>query len=554
MRRLPTRGPVFAAFAAAVAAAGTLPAQGLCSGNGIGNPYVRNTPAMIGGRTDIDIGSPTAPNGPGFLSLSSGIGPTTSPLPIVGTVCLDVLSPVYTVLFFVLDSTGNSRLSFVLPNDPSQIGYAPFFLNGSVIEGNAFAIGKTSRLQWEVADQFRSVPAQTPPVARSAHAATALWRSPIDNRQDVLITGGATGSIVSPVATATTALFSPLTRTLRSGPSLSVPRAFHAAVRLADGRVLITGGSTTNAAGTATCDLYDPVTDTIAPAASMSTPRMGHGISLLPSGRVLVTGGFQDFQNAATNWAGRLATAQQTTELYDPTTNTWTAGPAMASNRAGHGQLTLPDGRILLLAGVSGGTSISTGWSLIDVPVYTQTCEYYVPATNSFTPAPVMPLPSLIFAPNQGRAFFGASVLANGNVLVTGGSANIGTSGISAATTDCVRFDGTTWTAAGTLAVGVSFHTQVADPVTGDALIMGGFTGEFGFAPASTACARHDGTNRMAIQSLGAHTLLGQTATERALHTCTVMQDGTLFVFGGQTPVQLLSTITTYADGYLYVR
>lgn len=62
-----------------------------------------------------------------------------------------------------------------------------------------------------------------------------------------------------------------------------------AAVRLADGRVLICGGGpvTTNAA-----EIYDPVRNLIVAAPPMLTPRQQHTATLLPDGRVLVIGGY----------------------------------------------------------------------------------------------------------------------------------------------------------------------------------------------------------------------------------------------------------------------
>ncbi|MBK8096666.1 MAG: hypothetical protein IPK26_06135 [Planctomycetes bacterium] len=531
-------------------------AQNLCEGNG-GSAWIRNSPAVIGATNTAEFGSPNDPFGACFESFSTGIGPTTSPFPFVGTVCFDVFSPIYSASFFLLDATGRASTSFTVPNDPTQIGYAPLFLNAAVLRpGFQLAISKTTRLQWEQSDQYRIIPAQQPAQPRSGHTATPLWQNLRDNRQDVFIAGGATGSVVTPVATATTAIFSPLTRTLRSGPFLSLPRAFQASILLPNGKVLITGGSTTNAAGTATCDLYDPANDSIVPAASMSVPRIGHRISLLPDGRVFVTGGFADFQSAATNWAARLGTAQQTTEIYDPVADTWTAGPNMASRRAGHAQVTLLDGRVMLLAGVNGGTTIlAGGWQTVQIPTYTQSCETFDPATGTFSAAPPMPLPSSVLLPNQGRAFFGASLLPNGDVLVTGGAANIGSFGVSASTTDCVRFNGTAWVAAGALSLGVSFHTQVQDPDTGDAIVMGGLTAEFGFSPATANAWRHDGTTAVALNTMGLHSGLGQAQpSPRALQTCTLMQDGTLFVFGGQSPEALTSNVTTHADGLLYIR
>jgi hypothetical protein len=175
----------------------------------------------------------------------------------------------------------------------------------------------------------------------------------------------------------------------------------------------------------------------------------------------------------------------------------------------------------------------------------------FAPATNSLAPAPPMPLSAV--NPGAGRGYHGASRLPNGDVLVTGGAASIGLSGEAAATNECVRFDGTNWVAAAPLLEGVAFHAQVVDPATGNALLMGGFTGTFGFAPSSAQAGIHDGTTFSSLRALGTHGFLtAQAASPRAGMSCTPLQDGTTLVWGGQSPNVLV--ITTYADGYVYAR
>jgi hypothetical protein len=315
-------------------------------------------------------------------------------------------------------------------------------------------------------------------------------------------------------------------------------------VRLNDGRVLLTGGATTGGAGTATCDVYDPVTDRITPAAPMGAPRLGHAITLLGTGRVFVSGGFADWQNAATQFAARCNTAQDTSEIYDPATNVWTPGPVMASRRAGHSHTTLPGGRVFVVGGVRGG-QVFLGPPTFEVPAFTSLCEYYDPATNALSPAP----------PGPEIAFHGASLLPNGAVFVSGGAyENHNNNAIAECARDCLRFQAGAWTAAPQLPVGIAFHTQFTDPATGLPVVLGGFTRDFGFQPA-TAQAGAVGTTFQPGRRIGEHAYYGsQAASPRAGHTCTQLQDGTFLVFGGQTPVAATSTITTYADGFVYVR
>jgi hypothetical protein len=514
-------------------------AQSHCLGNGIANAYLRSTPAVIGGTMTADFGSAQLPNGAAFLAFSGGIGPT--PVPGVGTLCLD-LAPHFAARFFVLDGAGNAHFATPVANVPGTVNYAPFFLGSAVLAPAGIGLSKSTRLQWEMPDSFDLLPVTATP--RSLHTATALFAGSNDNRQDVLIAGGGAGSILSPVVTASTLVFQPLTRTFRPGPSLSLPRVGHAAVRLNDGRVLLTGGATTGGVGTASCDIYDPVTDSITPAAPMGAPRLGHAITLLGNGRVFVSGGFADWQNAATQFAARCNTAQDTSETWNPATNAWTPGPVMSSRRAGHTHTTLLDGRVLIVGGVNGGQVIIATPNF-EVPTFAGTCDFFDPATGLLSPAPS--------GPSVG--YHGATLVPGGDVVVTGGAfQNHGNNGLAECGTTCYRLQGGAWTAAPSLPIGVAFHTQISDPATGLPVVLGGFTGQFGFLPA-TAQAGAIGLAFQPGRSIGEHAFFtGQQASPRAGHTCTRLQDGTFLVFGGQSPDPVTSTVITRADGFVYVR
>src|SRR4051812_8603707 len=94
--------------------------------------------------------------------------------------------------------------------------------------------------------------------------------------------------------------------TWRSTALLKQPRSGACAVRLADDRVLITGGSA--AAPLASAEIYQFLPSEIfTNAASMNAARSGHGCAVLKDGRVLVAGG------GAPN-----------IELYEPSVDTWT--------------------------------------------------------------------------------------------------------------------------------------------------------------------------------------------------------------------------------------
>ena len=164
----------------------------------------------------------------------------------------------------------------------------------------------------------------------------------------VLVTGG--GSDGSPTFHSTNAaeIFDPAIGTWTPTASMSVARAFHTSTLLNDGEVLVTGGASIyhGSKGTvaSTAEIYDPTSATWHAAAGMSVARYHHTAALLPDGRVLVAGGWA----LTTNSDKSLATA----EIYDPAANDWTATGSMATGRARGSMTTLPDGRVLVVAGV----------------------------------------------------------------------------------------------------------------------------------------------------------------------------------------------------------
>jgi hypothetical protein len=238
--------------------------------------------------------------------------------------------------------------------------------------------------------RFVEGPAMTAP--RAGHTATALD----DGR--VLLTGGYAGEGRGPHASAE--IFDPRTGAFAAVGSMAVARGAHTATRLTDGRVLIVGGVDGRRALT-TVELFDPATDGFARVADLPAPRATHGATLLAGGRVLVAGGQSGpghgnslvdtayaYDPGADRWdaVGRLSvpkyklavaplpdggaiviggqTADEagarlaTTELFDPRTGRFRAGPAMAERRykISDAVALLADGRIA----VAGGYGVET--------------------------------------------------------------------------------------------------------------------------------------------------------------------------------------------------
>ncbi len=101
-------------------------------------------------------------------------------------------------------------------------------------------------------------------------------------------------------------IYDPTAGTFTSLGKATAPHEFAAAVRLADGTVLITGGQLPGGNGNAGSDLYLPATG-IFGSAAMTTARHSHTATLLSDGRVLIVGGYS-------TWPTPTASA----EIYDP--------------------------------------------------------------------------------------------------------------------------------------------------------------------------------------------------------------------------------------------
>jgi len=189
--------------------------------------------------------------------------------------------------------------------------------------------------------------------------------------QPVTISGGgsrvlAAGGVNSSV-TNTAELYNESANTWTSTPNMNAARFKHASSILSDGRVLVTGGSN-NANETTqftSTEIYDPVANTWTTKASMNTAREEHlQVTFTDSNgnsKVMVIGGYK-------YGTGVL----KSTEIYDPSTDTWSAGPDMAYTRDWTynptNALLLHDGRILVVGGD-----------------YTNDSEVYNPSTNTWT-------------------------------------------------------------------------------------------------------------------------------------------------------------------------
>jgi Galactose oxidase, central domain/Kelch motif len=215
---------------------------------------------------------------------------------------------------------------------------------------------------------------------------------------EVLIAGGG-------AALTSTDLYDPTTNSFAAAgdtATMNTDRYGATATLLASGQVLIAGGANGESADFSSTELYDPTTNSFAAPGNTATMNIGRyamTATLLPSGKVLIAGGLAS------------GTYPTSTELYDPTTNTFAAPAntaAMNTGRAfGATATLLPSGKVLIAGGYNDGSALSS-------------TELYDPPTNSFA------APGNTAVMNVARYGTNATLLPSGKVLIAGGQDSSG--------------------------------------------------------------------------------------------------------------------------------
>lgn len=237
-----------------------------------------------------------------------------------------------------------------------------------------------------------------------------------------------------------TAILDPQTGVMRPSGPLVTPRYGATLTPLQDGRVMVAGGTGREGSLTSV-EIFDPATETFSPAAPMPSPATIHSATLLADGRVLVVGsadgaaelydprsdswriaetpiarGYQtatrlldDRVLVVGGWGGseRVSAAS---EIFDPSSETFSASGSLALRRNQHAAVLLDDGRVLVV----GGMTNPDGFTL-DTEV--ASAEVYDPATGVFQDAGAL---------RYARAGLDGIEMPDGRVLVIGGSGDAG--------------------------------------------------------------------------------------------------------------------------------
>ena len=126
---------------------------------------------------------------------------------------------------------------------------------------------------------------------------------------------------------------------------LPVPEVSQAALLLANGDVLMTGGEDVkDGRPTRVVQRYHTAAGTWSTVAAMRQERIGHTVTLLKDGRVLAVGGL-----------GKKLQPLSSVEIYDPARDRWASTAPLPDVRFSHSATLLPDGRVLVVGGIVHG-------------------------------------------------------------------------------------------------------------------------------------------------------------------------------------------------------
>ena len=208
-----------------------------------------------------------------------------------------------------------------------------------------------------------------------------------------------------------------------------IGRQMHKLVLLNDGRILaIAGGDYEHRS----CEIYDTTNGLWSLADSLNISRdFGETATILNNGNILVAGGLQTFNGGFTDL--------NSCEIYDVKNNLWNMTDSLRIARRYHTSTKLTNGKILVVGGENNKGELAD-------------CEIYDPITGKWTE--VAPL-------HIARYDHSATLLSDGKVLVTGGINY--NNPITSWLKSCELYDPTqnTWTVVDSLLVPHTHHSAI---------------------------------------------------------------------------------------------
>ena len=273
---------------------------------------------------------------------------------------------------------------------------------------------------------------------------------------------------------------------------------------------------------------------TVWPAVALTTPTGNlHDSRAQFSTATLLSGGADDGKVLVVGGCCNGNVIEASAELYDPASGQFELTGAMSVSRYAHTATRLPNGNILITGGFSG--ELVGGQPL---PKALDTAEVYDPNTGTFTAAGTM---------SVARALHTATLLPNGQVLITGGLKSMRGSGDFPFGDDSLLtaelYDPATGAftpTPGSMSVARYAHTATLLPASGmpsdgKVLVVGGTSDSSSIALV---------TAELFDPTTGTFTATGSLHAARFGHTATVLNDtsGRVLIIGGGGPTTIEST------------
>lgn len=178
----------------------------------------------------------------------------------------------------------------------------------------------------------------------------------------------------------------PTAGTFSKASTMGTPRAYHAAVRLKDGRVLVVGGAsefteyqlTFSRTYLRSAEVFDPKANQWTAVSPMSEPRGQPLLFVLPNGNVIAIGSTWSSTEGA---SGELASC----EIYDVPSDRWDPAPAMRYASVYRVFSQLADGRVFAAGGPAK--------EYTDIASRPREAEVYDWVANAWIPIAPTPVP-----------------------------------------------------------------------------------------------------------------------------------------------------------------
>jgi len=276
----------------------------------------------------------------------------------------------------------------------------------------------------------------------------------------------------------------------------------------AAGDVLIAGGSSASNKTLATAEFFDPSTGQFSATGHAFASRAGAMAAPIPDSKVLLDGGFSGgatIKQFSLNLVGKVLSSS---EIFDPATGKFSIAAMMATPRMAFTATPLGNGKVLVAGGLD-----NSGNVLDSAELYDPVTRNFIAVNNTMT---------------DRRVFHTATLLPSGKVLLTGGASNL--SGDTTNTADL-------YDPASNSLIPAMFpmdHQRAAHsatllpsgPLAGKVLITGGGGGSSVFFKDSSA-EIYDPASQQFL-------LLASFLNEpRAMHTATLLDDGNVLLAGG---------------------